>query len=335
MLVRDVSVRHAVVLVACALVLVAAPTPGAAIPHGEQTEAHPYVGVVALVGEIELGTLEDFIGPTGLDLPPDTPVYPNILGFSGVLVDEHVLLTAAHGTGADLEALLGPTLFAAFESFRAFVTFDAHVPGGPGQLLLTGPATPGWFEGEPVAHEDFDDFAGFPATFDIGAVLFEEGLDLDALGIHGDDLPLIADVGYLDRALTGGNRGQLPLTVVGYGAHDSRIGGVVFGPDGAPSLDLQLDFDDHRAVGEVRLVNLQSALAGGHNLQHSGNPGRWSGGTCYGDSGGPVLHGDTLVGLTSFGTGGVLCRGNTSFAYRVDIRAAHDFLEAIGAPLPE
>lgn len=179
-----------------------------------------------------------------------------------------------------------------------------------------------------------DDFAAFPATFDIGAVLFEAGLDLGAFGMQAEDLPEIADIGYLDRVATGRDRGQLPLTVVGYGAHDSRIGGVVFGPDGTPSLDLQLEFDDHRAVGEVRLVNLQSALAGGHNLQHSGNPGRWSGGTCYGDSGGPVLHGDTLVGLTSFGTGGVLCRGNTSFAYRVDIQPAHDFLEGIGLLAP-
>jgi hypothetical protein len=334
MLASDRIIRRTVVLVTCALVLVLGPAPAMAIPHGEPTTEHPYVGVVALAGAIELGTLEDFIGPTGLDLPPETVVYPNILGFSGVLVDEHVLLTAAHGTGTDLEALLGPTLFDAFQSFHAFVTFEAHVPGGPGQVFLTGPDTPGWFEGEPVAHPDFDDFAAFPATFDIGAVLFEAGLDLGALGMQAGDLPEIADIGYLDRVATGRDRGQLPLTVVGYGAHDSRIGGVVFGPDGTPSLDLQLEFDDHRAVGEVRLVNLQSAQAGGHNLQHSGNPGRWSGGTCYGDSGGPVLHGNTLVGLTSFGTGGVLCRGNTSFAYRVDIQPAHDFMEGIGLLAP-
>ena len=80
-----------------------------------------------------------------------------------------------------------------------------------------------------------DDFAAFPATFDIGAVLFEAGLDLGAFGMQAEDLPEIADIGYLDRVATGRDRGQLPLTVVGYGAHDSRIGGVVFGPDGTPA----------------------------------------------------------------------------------------------------
>lgn len=330
----DMIRRAALAGMGVLLLLIVAAAPGMAIPHGQQTEEHPYVGVVALVGEIELGVLEEFIGPTGLELPPETLVYPNILGFSGVLVDERVLLTAAHGTGADLEAMLGPVLFDAFESFRALVTFEAHVPGGPGQVFVTGPATPGWFEGEPAAHPEFDDFADFPATFDVGAVLFDDGLDLAALGMQAEDLPAIADVGYLDEVVADRARGQVPLTVVGYGAMDSRIGGVVFGPDGRPTLDLQLEFDDHRSVGEVRLVNLQSALAGGHNLQHSGNPGRWSGGTCYGDSGGPVLHGDTLVGLTSFGGGGVLCRGNTSFAYRLDIQPAHDFLSEIGVSSP-
>lgn len=334
MLASGRSTRRTVVLAACALALMVSPAPSSAVTYGEQTEAHPYVGVVALVGAIELGVLEEFFGPSGIELPPETVVYPNILGFSGVLVDERVLLTAAHGTGADLEALLGPELFDAFASFRAFVTFEAHVPGGPGQLFFTGPDTPGWFEGEPVAHPDFDDFTDSPATFDIGAVLFDGGLDLSALGMQAEDLPAIADVGYLDRIAADHKQGQVPLTVVGYGAHDSHIGGVVFGPDGTPRLDLQLEFDEHRSVGEVRLVSLQSARAGDHNLQHSGNPGRWSGGTCYGDSGGPVLHGDTLVGLTSFGTGSLLCRGNNHFAYRVDIQPSHDFLSEIGLPTP-
>lgn len=146
------------------------------------------------------------------------------------------------------------------------------------------------------------------------------------MDLHLEDLPEIAPVGDLDDLVAQPGRDGVSLTVVGYGAHDSHVAGVVLGPDGEPILDVQLAVDDHRAAGEVRPVDPESALTVGHNLQRSGNPGRWSGGTCCGDSGGPVLHGDTLVGLTSFGIGSPMCRGNTSFAYPVDIAASHAFM---------
>jgi secreted trypsin-like serine protease len=57
----------------------------------------------------------------------------------------------------------------------------------------------------------------------------------------------------------------------------------------------------------------------GFNLQTNGN-GAGKGGTCNGDSGGPVFLGDyssnLIVGITSFGLNS-LCRG-TDFAFRVD-----------------
>ena len=67
------------------------------------------------------------------------------------------------------------------------------------------------------------------------------------------------------------------------------------------------------------LVNLNSALNAGFNLQTQGN-GKDRGGTCSGDSGGPVFLGgfesDLIVAVTSFGMN-ALCRG-TDFAYRID-----------------
>jgi secreted trypsin-like serine protease len=67
------------------------------------------------------------------------------------------------------------------------------------------------------------------------------------------------------------------------------------------------------------LVNLNSALNSGFNLQTQGN-GSGKGGTCNGDSGGPVFLGgyesDLVVAVTSFGLNS-LCRG-VDFGYRID-----------------
>jgi secreted trypsin-like serine protease len=74
-----------------------------------------------------------------------------------------------------------------------------------------------------------------------------------------------------------------------------------------------------RLMALATLVNLNSALNAGFNLQTQGN-GKGKGGTCNGDSGGPVFLGgydsDLVVAVTSFGLN-ALCRG-TDFAYRID-----------------
>lgn len=74
-----------------------------------------------------------------------------------------------------------------------------------------------------------------------------------------------------------------------------------------------------RLMASARLTNLTNALTGGFNLQTNGN-GEGRGGTCSGDSGGPVFYGDTtsnvIVAVTSFGLN-AYCRG-VDFAYRTD-----------------
>ncbi len=82
-------------------------------------------------------------------------------------------------------------------------------------------------------------------------------------------------------------------------------------------------------MAESKLVNIKAGLNSGFNLQTSGNGGG-RGGTCSGDSGGPVFYpADTniVVAVTSFGLN-AYCRG-TDFAYRTDTQAVHDWLQSV------
>ena len=82
-----------------------------------------------------------------------------------------------------------------------------------------------------------------------------------------------------------------------------------------------------RLMATSTLVNLASHNTDGFNLQTQGN-GDGRGGTCSGDSGGPIFLGDAdsnlIVGVTSFGMNS-LCRG-TDFSYRVDTQAVLDWI---------
>jgi secreted trypsin-like serine protease len=77
-----------------------------------------------------------------------------------------------------------------------------------------------------------------------------------------------------------------------------------------------------------KLVNLNSNLTDGFNVQTSANPGNGRGGTCSGDSGGPLLYSttDIIVAVNSFGLN-EWCRG-VDFMYRVDQAAVQTWIRA-------
>jgi len=146
----------------------------------------------------------------------------------------------------------------------------------------------------------FANFAGFPNTRDVGVVILDQKIKLAEYG----KLP---QVGVLDDLARRSQ--ETDFTVSGYG--------------------LTLSVQVHSALSNISfrsrlmalstLVNLGSALTDGFNLQTQGN-GDGRGGTCSGDSGGPVFLGgpssNLIVAVTSFGLNAI-CRG-TDFAYRLD-----------------
>lgn len=149
---------------------------------------------------------------------------------------------------------------------------------------------------------NFDYTGRLPNTHDAGILILDQPIQLSEYG----QLP---EPNYLNQFATARGRQDILFTVSGYGlTYKEQI------HNGKPNISYR-----ERLMAEASLVNLNSALNAGFNLQTNGN-GAGKGGTCNGDSGGPVFFGDyssnLIVGVTSFGLNN-LCRG-TDFAYRID-----------------
>lgn len=148
----------------------------------------------------------------------------------------------------------------------------------------------------------FANFAGFPNTRDVGLVILDQPIKLAEYG----QLPQAGTLDGLDKAR---GRKDTVFTVSGYGLSKSV---------NVNSALANISFRS-RLMARSTLVNLGSSLTDGFNLQTQGN-GNGRGGTCSGDSGGPVFLGEAssnlIVAVTSFGLNAI-CRG-TDFAYRLD-----------------
>ena len=158
-------------------------------------------------------------------------------------------------------------------------------------------------------------FGSFPETADVGLVILDEPVTY--LGFAD-----LAAANSLDVLATQRGQQDVTFTVSGYGL--SRINPV------------QFESYRSRLMATSTLVNLRSALTGGFNLQTSAAPaGEGRGGTCFGDSGGPVFYSttETIVAVTSFGLN-ANCRG-VDFAYRTDQAAVLAWIQGVAASLGE
>lgn len=158
-----------------------------------------------------------------------------------------------------------------------------------------------------VADYGFDDFATFPDTHDVGVVILDEPYATPS-GQYGT----LASVGVLNDLFNRKGLKDRTFLASGYGlSYSSPVGVVSF---------------RSRMMGYGTLVNTVSANNGGFNLQTNGN-GKGKGGTCSGDSGGPIFYpadSNTIVAVTSFGMNSY-CRG-VDFSYRVDRQVVQDWI---------
>ena len=152
----------------------------------------------------------------------------------------------------------------------------------------------------------FDDFAGFPDTHDAGLVILDQPITLPEYG-------QLAAPGTLDALATRRGLQDLTITASGYGL--------------SYSSPVKVESFRSRLMAEGQVANLRSFNTNGFNVQTVGN-GKGKGGTCSGDSGGPVFLGgyesNLIVAVTSFGMN-AYCRG-VDFAYRTDTEAVQNWI---------
>lgn len=216
---------------------------------------------------------------------------------SGSLLDPYNFLTAGH-------CVEGATTARIYFQQDAGVNFDPATGVDPvtGYPETCAPGTLGVTCATSDELYNYGYPAGFPNTQDVGLVVLDQAIHLSEYG----QLP---EAGVLDElAIKRGTRETL-FTVSGYGLSYKNQP-----QSGKPNLSFR-----ERLMAESKLVNLRSSLNDGFNIQTQGS-GRNRGGTCNGDSGGPVFLGgpssNLIVAVTSFGLN-ALCRG-TDFSYRID-----------------
>jgi Trypsin len=167
-------------------------------------------------------------------------------------------------------------------------------------------------EASTVANYGFNDFATFPDTHDAGVVILDTPHSTPS-GTYG----VLAAPGTLDPLFSKRGLQDTTFLASGYGlSYKSPTASVSF---------------RSRLMGYGKLTNTVSANNGGFNLQTNGN-GKDLGGTCSGDSGGPIFYPadtNTIVAVTSFGMN-EWCRG-VDFSYRVDRQAVQDWIASVTA----
>lgn len=161
-----------------------------------------------------------------------------------------------------------------------------------------------------VSHEMYNyGFTGLdavPETKDAGLVILEQSIMLD-------EYPRLAAPGTLDALVAKRGQQETTFTASGYGFSEVN-------PVSVTSFR-------ERLMAESALTDLTSAANDGYNVQTNGN-GNSHGGTCTGDSGGPLFYGtsssNTITGITSFNHNRY-CKG-TNFSYRTDRQDVIDWI---------
>ncbi len=210
---------------------------------------------------------------------------------SGTVIAPKVVLTAGHCTGEAGE----------FSGMRIFTESD--VQNGSNNYPFGGPNSikaASW-----KSHPQFTE-ANF-SLHDVGVIVLEQ-----AVSVSPSEFGKLPALNSLDALRP---RSSTTFTAVGYGLQ--RVNAA------------KVTAEKVRMFAEPHLLQINTGFTGSYSLLLSNNAS--TGGTCFGDSGGPNFLGSdgssrTIAGVTSFGLNGSC--GGTGGVFRLDRRDVLDFVNA-------
>lgn len=230
--------------------------------------------IVAIAGPVDAitrgGTLDGDVHPyVGLMVAQDADGAP-LWRCSGTMISPTVYVTAGHCTEAP--------------AAKAAIWFETDVESG---IPDNGYPFTGEASGKTHTHPAYNPDAFF--LYDLGVVVLDKPVEMDAYAT-------LPDAGLVDTL--GNGRKNNMVTAVGYGLQAASSNPVKLDKTVAKRVRYQADLmivDTKGVAGIGNLPDTNSMILSG-DAKH--------GGTCFGDSGGPTLVGDTLVAVTSFGLNG-------------------------------
>lgn len=226
---------------------------------------------------------------------------------SATLVTPTVLITAAHCTSGTL----GKTLV----TFDSVIAEKPPVPfpvaadpaNGYTQAEIT---SAGYLSGTALTHPQYSNFTDPRNWNDVGVIVLDQPVTLPPASIAAE--------GYLG-AYAQPALNRTIFDVVGYGTEVRK-------PESGPQKPQPMSYPLLRRFTTSPGQKLTPQI-----LQLNGNPNdvRGGGGTCFGDSGGPVFLNGYLVAVTSYGYT-ANCRYLGGYQ-RVDIGVVQSWLDDVGA----
>jgi secreted trypsin-like serine protease len=238
---------------------------------------------------------------------------------SGTLIAPRVVLTAAHCTFQDIgqvvvtfDPLISRTeAEAEIDIPRASDDSgptDAHSDIGFVAGDLTAPAYQGeqtFFLGTPLTHPDYSDFTDIKNWNDTGVVILNEAMSLPTAPLAPEN--------YLTR-LAQPTLNSTAFLTLGYGTEVRK-------PESGPQKPTPMREPIVRRYTTEIGQKLSNQILQTNGNEHDTRAG---GGSCFGDSGGPTMHGGFVVGDDSYGYT-LNCRYLSGYQ-RVDIPIVRNWL---------
>ena len=237
---------------------------------------------------------------------------------TGTLISETVFVTAGHCTSDDAGGSVDNVEIWFGSSYDTNPDYIAALEAGDETPCTTGDETrtkadddrlPGYpctgdVSGTAYTHPDYD-----PDTFwmhDLGIVVLDEPYELE-------EYASLPEVGAFDTWTSNDKRS---FTSVGYGLQEAY-------PDASAWKDVA---EKDRMVATTELISVNTPSTGDYNMVLTNNAN--TGGTCFGDSGGPNFVEDSLViaGVTSYGKNWT-CGGQGGI-YRLDREEDRAWIES-------